>query len=333
MRRILLAVIVALLLAPASAWSGEKVDEELAKLRTEVAALRAAIEKLAGKTPDPAELLARLQEIARKVAAGEKLAEGGPELALLRDFLLSGYRMGGYELGARAMGIVRNLPADQRGALLASVLTDLSVTATTRQTALRDLAGCDEKTFRAAVLKALELERLLPPAQIWGGGGGGWGDIRAELATAGIKLKEKAAVDFTLDYLQGIGRTYESNLRNKEKDPRVYYAATLYGQDAELVRKLAAWSGDAELGKYAPQPPEDARWGRGMGGMGYTFKTAAEAAAFLAELDKVRDWWKGGREKFVFPAEEVKPPEAPKAVDPANPPPDPAKDPKKPEVF
>jgi hypothetical protein len=71
-----------------------------------------------------------------------------------------------------------------------------------------------------------------------------------------------------------------------------------------------------------------------MGGMGgYTFKTATEAAAFLAELDRVRDWWKGGREKFVFPAEEVKPPEPPKAVDPANPLPNPAKDPKKPEVF
>jgi hypothetical protein len=317
-------VISALFLSMPPAVSGEKVDDELARLRAEVAALRVAVEKLAGKTPDAAELAGRLLDIARRLQAGEKLAEGGPDLALLREFLVSGPRMGGPDLNARALGLVQSLPVEQRAALFAAVLADVSLATPVRQSALRDLAGCGEAQLRPALLKAMEAERLLPPATT----AAYWSDLRGELALAGFRIKEKAAVDFALDYLTAVTRGFEQNLRLKQEGMgEQYYGPSFYGTTADVLRRVAFWSGNAELQKLAPVGVRYAATA--------SLKKPEEAAACLAELGKVREWWKTARENFDFPPEPVKAPEPVRVpVGPgAQPQPDPGKDPKRPEIF
>ena len=201
-----------------------------------------------------------------------------------------------------------------RAKLHAAILLDLAADGSARDASLRELVAFKDKAAREAILKAIELERLLPA--VYSGRWTGTGYFPARLIRAGLDLEEKRAVDAAVAYC----RDQAKSALERARTPGNRSGYRFWGGDnRHILRKLAAWSGDEALLKYT-------EGGRG----GHEIRTVEAAEAFGAEVEKAAAWWKANREAFKFPAPPPPPPaDAPAPADG----PKPADPPKDPEMF
>ena len=321
MRKSIAAALLTALIAPISspALAGEEAKPprdlaaEVRELQEEIARLREAVARLAANSRGTKALTEELLAIAKKLEAGGELGAG--EIKVLLAAMRAGTSMQGRGLAARARGLIRKLPPALRAELNAAILMDLAADGSARDGSLRELVAFRDGPAREAILKAIELERLLPAVY----SGYSMGSLfSAKLIRAVFDLEEKGAVDAAVAYCRGLARS----ALERAREPGSRYGYRIWGRDNRYVfRKLAAWSGDEGLLKYA-------EGGRG----GHEIKTVEAAAAFGAEVEKVAAWWKANREAFKFPA----PPPAPAADAPAPGAadgPKPATQPKDPEMF
>jgi hypothetical protein len=278
---------------------GEKsVQEDLAALRKEVAALRTDIARLSAASGQRTELSRRLLAGALKLKTEGKLEDGSPELVAIGLCLRERD-----ELGSRAMGLLPLLSAKQRTAILAGVLLDLSADDDSRSTALEALVDAGGGDLKATILKAIEAERLLPTGRSLRGRTPS--DLRPELALAAAGVKEKVAVDLTIEYLRDRCARAAADAggnRNMNRNWRQMYSTGFYGSSRELLRAVKHWSGREGLGKYLER---EGRWGY------YRINTKERAAVLKDEIAGLEEWWKANREGFKFP-EKPPPVEEPK---------------------
>ncbi len=293
MNRFPLILVAVAAVGLSSAGAGEKVEEELAKLRKEMAALRVEVAKLVAQKDEQKTLLKQLVAIAAKLKAGEKLADGSEELAVIEKCV----RRSG-ALSSRAMGLLGKLPSGQRCAILGAVVADVTAYYTVRQAALRELVTENNAAARKAIHKAIAQEKLLPAKR----GGGGYYDLKPHLALAAGSLKDKSAVTLSIECLDDMAANAVRSLaRRKAGGGGRYYGTAVYGTTRTLVSRLKTWSGQEGLAQFT------AKGARGYGY--YRINTQEKVDAFKGELTKLKTWWKQNQDKFEFPEGKVAPAE------------------------
>ncbi|MHC4914215.1 MAG: hypothetical protein ACYTGB_01885 [Planctomycetota bacterium] len=282
-------------------------EEGIAKLQEEVKALRVEVGRLSARLCDDAELGRRLVAIARKLKAGEKIEDGSEDIMVLRAALhrkgAGGYGYGG-TVFSRCLGLLRQLPAEQRARLLAEILTDVTASDRSRETALKELALYKDDAARKVIAEACELELLVPP--VAAGHSYRVSYFVGKLIAAAAEVDDKRAVDLAIRTLEGTIRAGMTS-RYVEK-----YGISLYGDNSRLAERLARWSDHEGWGQVLAANKSARKWGRAGT---YNFKGEAPKQA-LAELAKVRTWWEANKDKFEFP-EEPEPEPEPEPAKPA----------------
>jgi len=317
-RRLPVVICCAVLAGAGAAWAGENVGEELAGLRKEVAELRAEVAKLVARQDEQGTMLGQLLEAARRLKDAGKI--GDRELAVVTQAI----RKGG-EAGSRAMGLLERLPAEQRCRVLGALVGDFQVQGATRETLLRRLVAEGGDAARLAVREAIERERLLPAGSQAGYHGATY-DFRLSLAVAAGDLKDKVAIDLTLECLEETAKQASAFLADAKKGGWAGRGGglPLYGHIRTVIWRLRVWSEQAGLEQFANA---NQGWG------GVTLGSEEKVAAFKAEVDKARKWWQEGREKFEFPAQTPEPPAPVMPAAPGQPPVPPRPEPKPVEQF
>lgn len=301
MRTGLMAALGALVLCVPAGWGEEKnAAEELAGLRQEVAELRREVARLNTLLAGESELGVRLLAISRKLAAGEQLAEGSADLAVLARALAYSDRSFGSEISLRALGLIRKLPPEQRGRLLGAALTDVSVSQMQRARLLDELAELGDAPARQAMARAAELEVQLP-AVAPGHMVGNSNYFLSKLADKLVKAGDKMAVDIIVTCL-------DNQLQNVGRPER---GTWITGEMASLAEKLGAWSGQDGWAELVRAHRER--------GTALRIKGEKDLEMARAEFAKVKAWWQDNREKFEFPKEEEKPPAPANPAGPAAP--------------
>ncbi len=295
MSRGLLVVVCSLMIPVASARAGEATSEELTKLRKEVTALRTEVAKLRVENADRARLGRQLVEVARKLAAGEKLADGSAEIKVLRDALAhSGF-------SDQVMRLATRLSEEQQVSFLSSAVCDISLLSHTRDKLVQSLGAVGGAVAGKVIARAIEQELLFPAKVLGGSVSYRYSHLGTTLALAAAKLKEKAAIDMGIHELRGIAAKVASSLQ-RAKHAKYQHFHGVYGKTRELVAGMAAWTGHESLAKYAAV--KEAKRGYKTG---FKFDTQAKVDAFNADIDKLAAWWKANRAKFEFPAEVARP--------------------------
>ncbi len=302
MKRVPLMLAAVAVLALSSASAGEKVEEELAKLRKEVTALRLEVAKLVAQRNEHKVLLKQLMAIAVKLKAGEKLADGFAELTAIEKCV----RRGG-DLGSRAMGLLSKLPSGQRCAILGVIVADVTVYNAARQAALRQLVTENNAAARKAIHTAIAQERLLP-ARAAGGYNYSYNNLKPHLALAAGSLKDKAAVSLSIECLDDLAARAERTVaqRKTEGGGRYSYGASIHGMTRTLVSRLKTWSGQEGLAQFTVAKG----FAKGRRNYGYYRVDSQEKVdALKGELAKLKTWWKEKEGEFKFPAGAVAPAE------------------------
>jgi len=293
MRVLLLSAALAALTGAGAALGGENVGEELAGLRREVAELRAEIGKLVARQDEQGTMLGQLLEAARRLKDAGRLEDR--ELAVVTQAI----RRGG-EAGTRAMGLLDRLAAEQRCRVLGALVGDFQVQGGSRESLLRRLVAEGGDAARLAVREAIERERLLPAGRQAGYYHGAY-DFRLPLAVAAGDLKDKLAVDLTLECLEETGQQAAGFLADAKKGGWGGRGGglPLYGHVRTLLWRLRTWSGQAGLDQFVNA---EQRWGY------VALGSEEKIAAFKTEVESARKWWQENREKFEFPAQTPEPP-------------------------
>jgi hypothetical protein len=301
--KLLAVVLVALPLV--SAFGGEEKIDELQK---EVKALRTEVARLSARLAGDAELGRQLVTIARKLKAGEKIEESSKDMTALRTILRRGSSRSSYgdPVFNRGLGLVRKLPSAQRAKLLSEVLLNVAASDRNREAALKELVLYKDEAARKVISAACDLEILVPPVSA------GYATLTnyfmTKLVNAAAEMKDKRAVELVITIL-------ESKIKSgSARSTAAKYGVSLYGDYGKLADKLALWCADKGWSELLAKHKTARKYARGYSY--YQLKGDAPKLA-LAELAKVREWWKGAKEKFEFPKEEpkpAKPAEAPKPV-------------------
>jgi hypothetical protein len=240
------------------------------------------------------DLVDRLLAVSKKLAAGEKLADGSEEmLVLYRGLSFSEPSFGG-DMAGRTLVLVRKLPPEQRGKLLGDALCNFSIPAHVRTRFIDELALIGDEPSTAALLRAAELELALPPATFGSAGTGNY--LVPRLADKLAKAGNKTAVDLTIQSLEN----QLANLSANNKD----WGVSLYAESATLAERLGTWSGQEGWSQLLKRS-KDGRF------PSIRIKGDKDIEQARAELEKIKAWWKENRADFKFPKEEPKPPAPP----------------------
>jgi len=189
------------------------------------------------------------------------------------------------------------------------ILLDITVSNRSRETALKELALYKDDAAKKVISAACDLELLVPPVSAGYSYRSNY--FLAKLVVAAAEVKDKRAVELAIASLEG---SFKSGMASSYASK---YGVSLYGDSSRLAERLAAWSDYKGWGELLAKNVYKSKWGRAGNVKRYTFKGENPKLA-LAELTKVREWWKTGKEKFEFPKEEPRPVEAPKPPKPVE---------------
>jgi hypothetical protein len=303
--------------------SARGAEDKIVELQKEVKALRQEVARLTLKFSSGYELGQRMIKIAEKLKAGGKIEKGSAdETALVTVLRLKakGTYSSGDALFARAVGLIRKLPAGQRAGFYAGILLDITIADRARSTVLAELKLIGDAEAKKVVGRACDLELLLPQVTV-GYSASYSGYFLDKLVNAAADMKDKRAVTLAIN---SVRNKIVASLKRQATSPSKY-GTMFYGSSGNLVKRLGIWCGDKTWSEFI-----SANKGRGYRGRSssYAFKGPAQKQA-LVEIEKVQKWWDQSKDKFEFPVEpEPKAAEAKKPV-----PTDPVAQPKHGEAF